>query len=42
LLEKDALWTRSDTLELADLAREWGYLWRGRVPFSLRIGGEVK
>jgi hypothetical protein len=33
LREKGVIWTRSDTAELADLAREWGYLWRGRVAF---------
>jgi hypothetical protein len=32
--EKNRTWTRSDTRELADLAREWGYLWRGAVSFS--------
>jgi uncharacterized membrane protein YgcG len=34
LREKDDPWTRSDTQDLADLAREWGYLWRGPVSFS--------
>ena len=24
----------SDTLELADLAREWGCLWHGHIPFA--------
>jgi hypothetical protein len=32
--EKNDLWTRSDTQDLADLAREWGYFWRGHVTFS--------
>jgi uncharacterized membrane protein YgcG len=34
LREKNEPWTRSDTLELADLSRDWGYLWRGHVAFS--------
>jgi uncharacterized membrane protein YgcG len=34
LRKKSEPWTRSDTQELADLAREWGYLWRGAVSFS--------
>jgi uncharacterized membrane protein YgcG len=34
LRQKDKPWTRSDTQELAGLAREWGYLWRGHVSFS--------
>jgi uncharacterized membrane protein YgcG len=34
LRRKDKPWTRSDTQELAGLAREWGYLWRGHVSFS--------
>jgi uncharacterized membrane protein YgcG len=33
LRAKGAIWTRSDTEELADLAREWGCLWRGSVAF---------
>ncbi|MCL2010268.1 MAG: hypothetical protein FWG71_06940 [Synergistaceae bacterium] len=28
---KCASWTMSDTQELADLAREWGFLWRGHI-----------
>jgi len=34
LNEKNAIWSMSDTQELADLAREWGYLWRGHIPFA--------
>jgi uncharacterized membrane protein YgcG len=34
LREKNEPWTRSGTQELADLAREWGFLWRGHVAFS--------
>ncbi|MDR1979568.1 MAG: hypothetical protein LBQ42_12615 [Synergistaceae bacterium] len=37
LRKKNALlpsWTRSDTQDLADLAREWGYIWRGAIPFA--------
>jgi hypothetical protein len=34
LAKKNALWTRSDTEDLADLARAWGYLWRGTIPFA--------
>ena len=33
LRKKDAAWSMSDTQELADLAREWGFLWHGHVPF---------
>jgi hypothetical protein len=32
--DKSTLWTMSDTEELADLARAWGYIWRGSVPFA--------
>jgi len=38
LRKKDAVWTMADTLELADLAREWGYLWRGHIPFASLYG----
>ncbi|MDR2175413.1 MAG: hypothetical protein LBO82_05690 [Synergistaceae bacterium] len=34
LRKRNKPWTRSDTRDLADLAREWGYLWRGSVAFS--------
>ncbi|MDR1874996.1 MAG: hypothetical protein LBQ90_08315 [Synergistaceae bacterium] len=34
LAKKNAVWTRSDTAELADLSREWGYIWRGTLPFA--------
>ncbi|MDR1622703.1 MAG: hypothetical protein LBS00_10050 [Synergistaceae bacterium] len=34
LYKKSALWTRSDIQDLADLAREWGYIWRGAIPFA--------
>jgi hypothetical protein len=30
--DQSTLWTRSDTEELADLVRAWGYIWRGSVP----------
>ncbi|GHV46378.1 hypothetical protein FACS1894204_07860 [Synergistales bacterium] len=32
--EKNIPWTLSDTEELVYLAREWGYIWRGVVPFN--------
>ncbi|MDR1730862.1 MAG: hypothetical protein LBR61_02080 [Synergistaceae bacterium] len=32
--EKNIVWTRSDTEDLADLSREWGYVWRGIIPFA--------
>jgi uncharacterized membrane protein YgcG len=32
--DKSVLWTMSDTEELADLARSWGYLWHGPIPFA--------
>jgi hypothetical protein len=32
--DKSTLWTISDTEELADLARSWGYIWRGSVPIA--------
>jgi hypothetical protein len=38
LRKKNACWTRSDTQDLADLAREWGYIWRGAVPFASLTG----
>ncbi|MDR1379663.1 MAG: hypothetical protein LBJ36_11535 [Synergistaceae bacterium] len=34
LRQKSVLWTMSDTEELADLARSWGYIWRGSIPFA--------
>ena len=34
LNRKNASWTVYDTQELADLAREWGYLWHGDVYFA--------
>ena len=34
LIKKNASWTMSDTQELADLARAWGYLWRGHISFA--------
>jgi hypothetical protein len=38
LRSKNAFWTRSDTQDLADLAREWGYIWRGSIPFASLTG----
>lgn len=38
LREKNIVWTRSDTEELADLVREWGYIWRGTLPFASLVG----
>jgi hypothetical protein len=38
LRSKNAFWTRSDTQDLADLAREWGYIWRGAIPFASLTG----
>jgi hypothetical protein len=38
LREKKASWTRSDTQDLADLAREWGCLWRGAIPYASFTG----
>ena len=38
LNEKSVPWTMVDTLELADLAREWGYLWHGHIPFAYLPG----
>ena len=38
LNKKNALWTMTDTQELANLAREWGYLWRGHIPFASLYG----
>ncbi|MDR3230310.1 MAG: hypothetical protein LBT65_02625 [Synergistaceae bacterium] len=34
LAEKHAVWTRSDTEDLAEAARSWGYIWRGTIPFA--------
>jgi len=43
LSKKSVVWTMSDTQELADLAREWGYLWHGHVPFaSLRAHSSLE
>ncbi|MDR1376448.1 MAG: hypothetical protein LBJ22_02965 [Synergistaceae bacterium] len=38
LRKRNAFWTRSDTQDLADLAREWGYVWRGTIPFVSLTG----
>lgn len=38
LRERGVVWTRSDTEELADLAREWGFLWHGAIPFASFTG----
>jgi hypothetical protein len=38
LRKRNAYWTRSDTQDLADLAREWGYIWRGAIPFASLTG----
>ncbi len=38
LQEKNVVWTRSDTEDLADLSREWGYIWRGTIPFASLVG----
>ena len=34
LERRNASWTVCDTVELADLAREWGFLWHGHIPFA--------
>jgi hypothetical protein len=34
LRERNEPWTRSDTRDLADLAREWGFVWRGHISFA--------
>lgn len=33
LQERNVVWTRTDTEALADIAREWGFVWHGKVPF---------
>ena len=38
LNKKGAVWTMADTRVLADLAREWGYLWQGHIPFASIYG----
>jgi len=37
LNERNASWTMSDTQELADLARTWGFLWHGHVSTRPRL-----
>ncbi|MDR2180033.1 MAG: hypothetical protein LBP21_06970 [Synergistaceae bacterium] len=38
LRSKNLCWKQSDTQDLADLAREWGYIWRGAIPFASFTG----
>lgn len=38
LSEKNNPWTRSDTEELADLARTWGFVWNGSIRFASLTG----
>jgi len=38
LSKKGTVWTMADTSVLAVLAREWGYLWQGHIPFASLYG----